>query len=136
MTDSDKISMYLDRLINDEDVRGRLSKSASSGKSALRRARGKGGVKKVASDAKVRRKAANALTAAQEAIDALTEPEKKPKKRWLKRLFVLALLSGGLYLALNAQARERLLGLAGLHPDDPINSAGPTNLESRDTPET
>lgn len=123
MTDTEKLSKYVDRLMNDDEVKGRLKKSASAGGAALRRTRKKG-ARKAARDATARRQAVKAVVAARTAIQKLNEPEKKPKSRWLKRFVFLSLIGAGVYLAVNEEAREQVKDLFGPDGDESVNSAG------------
>ncbi len=124
MADTDDIVKYLDRLMNDEKFQERLAKSASSGKSAVRRAKRKKSAAKAAGDPRIRRQLLAALSSASEAVEALNRPKKKPKRRWIKRILVLGVLGSGVYLATNEAARSQLMQAVGLDSEESLNSAG------------
>lgn len=114
MSTIEKMSPYIDRLMNDTDLQDSLRKTARTGGAAARRARSKGNAKKAAKDPKVRQQALTALLTAREAARTLSEPERKPKSRWLKRLLVLGVIGGIVYLVANEEAREKLMEAAGI----------------------
>lgn len=118
MNRTESMTTYVDRLINDEELRGTLGKTAKAGGSAARRIRKKG-PRKAAEDAKVRRQAMKAVVSAAEAVKALEQPKKKHKARWLKRLLFLGLVGCGIYLAINEPARNRLMEALGSESGEP-----------------
>lgn len=123
MSTTQKVTPYLERLMDDKDLQDSLKDFFKTGTSAAGRARGKGSAKKAAKDPKVRQQALTALLAARQAAITLREPEKKPKSRWLKRLFVLALIGAGFYVAVDEEARGRLLEAVGAAGSEPTEAS-------------
>lgn len=104
----DTLAPYLDRVMNDQDLQDRIRKTVKSGASTASRARGKS-PKKAAKDATLQKSALATLMTARGVVQAFQEPEKKPKKRWLRRLLLLGVLGGGVYLAVDEEARNKVL---------------------------
>lgn len=115
MAVTERVMPYAQRLMEDEEIQANLRSAIGSGKSALGRARRKGEPKKVVSDAKIRKQVLAAGLAGREAVAAIRKPSPKPKRRWLKRLLIVGLLTGGAYLAGESDARDRFIGLLGGH---------------------
>ena len=97
---------YVQRLIEDEDLRGNLVDAFNSAKSAYGRATDKGTVKAVTSDKKVQKEMRKAAEKLQEANDRLQKPKKKSK---LGRLILLALIGGIVALVVSEGARKAVL---------------------------
>ena len=100
---------YVQRLIEDEDLRENLKDAYSSAKKAYGRAtgNGKGTVKAVTSDKKVQKEMRQAAEALQEARERLQKPKKK--KHRLGRLIVLAIIGGVVALVVSEGARKAVL---------------------------
>jgi hypothetical protein len=101
---------YVQRLVEDEELRESLKDAFEAAKSAYGRAtgNGKGTVKAVTTDKKVQkdlRKAAESLQEASESIRA------KPKKRkgGIGRLLLLAVIGGAVAMAVSEGARKTVL---------------------------
>jgi hypothetical protein len=99
---------YVQRLIEDEDLRDNLKDAYSSAKKAYSRAtgNGKGTVKAVTSDKKVQKEMRQAAEALQEARERLQKPKKKHR---LGRLIVLAIIGGVVALVVSEGARKAVL---------------------------
>lgn len=101
---------YVQRLIEDEELRESLQDAFEAAKNAYGRAtgNGKGTVKAVTSDKKVQKEMRKAAESVQEASERLRS---KPKKRkgGLGRLLLLALLGGIVALAVSEDARKVVL---------------------------
>jgi hypothetical protein len=101
---------YVQRLIEDEDLRDSLKDAFESAKSAYGRAtgNGKGTVKAVTSDKKVQKDLRKAAESLQEASESLRE---KPKKRkgGLGRLLLIAIVGAVIALAVSEGARKAVL---------------------------
>ncbi len=98
---------YVQRLIDDEDLRDNLVDAFNSAKSAYGRATDKGTVKAVTSDKKVQKEMRKAAEKLQEANDRLQKPKKK--RGGLGKLILLALIGGVVALAVSEGARKTVL---------------------------
>jgi hypothetical protein len=99
---------YVQRLIEDEDLRDNLKDAYSSAKKAYSRAtgNGKGTVKAVTSDKKVQKEMRQAAEALQEARERLQKPKRKHR---LGKLIVLAIVGGVVALVVSEGARKAVL---------------------------
>jgi hypothetical protein len=97
---------YVQRLIEDEDLRDNLVDAFHSAKKAYGRATDKGTVKAVTSDKKVQKEMRKAAEKLQEANDRLQKPKKKGK---LGRIILLALVGGIVALVVSEGARKAVL---------------------------
>jgi hypothetical protein len=100
---------YVQRLIEDEDLRDNLKDAFNSAKKAYGRAtgNGKGTVKAVTSDKKVQKEMRQAAEALQEARERLQKP--KRKKHRLGKLLLLAIIGGVVALVVSEGARKTVL---------------------------
>ena len=100
---------YVQRLIEDEDLRENLQDAFKSAKKAYGRAtgNGKGTVKAVTSDKKVQKEMRQAAEALQEARERLQKPAKK--KHRLGKLIMLAIVGGVVALVVSEGARKAVL---------------------------
>lgn len=100
---------YVQRLIEDEDLRDNLKDAFNSAKKAYGRAtgNGKGTVKAVTSDKKVQKEMRQAAEALQEARERLQKP--KRKKHRLGKLLMLAIIGGVVALVVSEGARKAVL---------------------------
>jgi hypothetical protein len=100
---------YVQRLIEDEDLRENLQDALKSAKKAYSRATGNGKspVKAFTSDKKVQKEMRQAAEALQEARERLQKPRKK--KHRLGRLIVLAIIGGVVALVVSEGARKAVL---------------------------
>ncbi len=99
---------YVQRLIEDEDLRDNLKDAFNSAKKAYGRAtgNGKGTVKAVTSDKKVQKEMRQAAEALQEARERLQKPKKKHR---LGKLILLAIVGGVVALVVSEGARKAVL---------------------------
>jgi hypothetical protein len=101
---------YVQRLIEDEELRESLKDAFESAKSAYGRAtgNGKGTVQAVTGDKKVQKDLRKAAESLQEASESLRS---KPKKRkgGLGRLLLIAIVGAGIALAVSEGARKAVL---------------------------
>lgn len=104
-------SPYVQRLINDPELRGNIRTAYDQGrKAATRLQNGKGPAKALLDDKKLHKDLQAAAVALRDAGDALREPQKKPKrKRRIGRLLMLAVVGGVAALALSEGLRNKLL---------------------------
>lgn len=100
---------YVQRLIEDEDLRENLKDAFHSAKKAYGRATGNGKspVKAVTSDKKVQKEMRQAAEALQEARERLQKPAKK--KHRLGKLILLAIIGGVVALIVSEGARKAVL---------------------------
>ena len=100
---------YVQRLIEDEDLRENLQDAYKSAKKAYGRATGNGKspVKAVTSDKKVQKEMRQAAEALQEARERLQKPKKK--KHRLGKLLLLAIIGGVVALVVSEGARKAVL---------------------------
>ena len=100
---------YVQRLMEDEDLRESLKDAFESAKNAYGRAtgNGKGTVKAVTSDKKVQKEMRKAAERLQEANERLRRP--KRRKGGLGRLLLLGLLGGIIALVVSEGARKAVL---------------------------
>jgi hypothetical protein len=99
---------YVQRLIEDEDLRDNLKDAYSSAKKAYSRAtgNGKGTVKAVTSDKKVQKEMRQAAEALQEARERLQKPK---KKHGFGKLILLAIIGAVVALVVSEGARKAVL---------------------------
>ena len=98
---------YVQRLIDDEDLRDNLRTAYKSAKKAYSRMNGKGPTKAL-EDKKVQRDLSDAAASLREATDALRGGKKRKSGRKGK-LLVLGLVGGVLALALSEGLRKKVL---------------------------
>lgn len=101
---------YVQRLIEDEELRESLKDAFEAAKSAYGRAtgNGKGTVKAMTSDKKVQKEMRKAAESMQEASERLRSKTRK-RKGGLGRLLLLALLGGIIALVVSEGARKAVL---------------------------
>lgn len=100
---------YVQRLIEDEDLRESLKDAFDASKRAYGRAtgNGKGTVKAVTSDKKVQKELRKAAENLQEVSEKLREPKKR--KGGLGRLLLIAFVGAAIALAVSEDARKAVL---------------------------
>lgn len=101
---------YVQRLIEDEELRDSLRDAFEAARGAYGRAtgNGKGAVKAVSSDKKVQKDLRAAAESLREASERLKAPKKRKKSR-LGRLILFALVAGAIALVLSEDARKSVL---------------------------
>lgn len=102
---------YVQRLIEDEELRENLRDAFEAARGAYGRAtgNGKGTVKAVTSDKKVQKDLRSAAESLREASEAFKAPRKRRRKSRLGRLVLFALVAGGIALVLSEDARKTVL---------------------------
>ena len=104
-----KNNQYIQRLIEDEDLRQNLVDAYESARAAQARiANGKGPAKVVLDDKKFQKNLRDAAQSLKDAGDALREGKKK-RRGGFGRLLVLGIVGGGLAIALNEGLRKKVL---------------------------
>src|SRR3954451_23374840 len=103
---------YVQRLIEDEDLRDSLKDALEAAKNAYGRAtgNGKGTVKAVTSDKKVQKEMRKAAESVQEASERLRSEPKK-RKRGLRRMWLIAIVGAVIPLAVSEGARKAVLAV-------------------------
>jgi hypothetical protein len=100
---------YVQRLIEDEELRDSLRKAFEAARGAYGHATSNGStVKAVTSDKKVQRDLRTAAESLRDVSEQLRTPKKRKKSR-LGRLVLLALIGAGLALILSEDARKTVL---------------------------
>ncbi len=104
---------YVQRLVQDEDLRENLRTAFESGRTAYGRLNnGKGPAKALLDDKKLQKELKNAADSLRDASEALREgPKKKKRKGGLGRLILLSLVGGGVALAASSDLRNKVLDL-------------------------
>lgn len=102
---------YVQRLVEDEELRDNLREAFEAARGAYGRAtgNGKGAVKAVTSDKKVQKDLRNAAESLREASEAFTAKKKRKKKGRLGRLILFGLVAAGIALVLSEDARKTVL---------------------------
>jgi hypothetical protein len=101
---------YVQRLIEDEELRDSLRDAFEAARGAYGRAtgNGKGAVKAESSDKKVQKDLRSAAESLREASERLKAPKKRKKSR-LGRLILFALVGGAIALVVSEDARKTVL---------------------------
>ncbi|HEX5713258.1 MAG TPA: hypothetical protein VFX85_08100 [Solirubrobacterales bacterium] len=107
--DTARENPYVQRLIEDEELRDSLRDAFEAAKGAYGRAtgNGKGTVKAVTSDKKVQKDLRNAAESLKEASDRLRKPPKK--KHGFGKVLLIALIGAVVALAVSEGARKAVL---------------------------
>ena len=100
---------YVQRLIEDDDLRDNLRNAFESAREAFGRAtgNGKGPVKAVTSDRKVQKELRDAAESLRDASEQLRAPKKKKGK--LGRIILLGLVGAAIAIVLSEDARKTVL---------------------------
>jgi hypothetical protein len=99
-------NQYVQRFIEDEELRENVRNAFVSAKKAYARINGKGPVKAL-DDKKVQRELKEAASSLKEAADSLRGGKKRKRRKG--RLLVIALVGAGLALALSEDLRKKAL---------------------------
>jgi hypothetical protein len=99
---------YVQRLVEDEELRDNLRAAFESAKKAYSRIDGKGPVKALTDDKKTQKELKEAAASLKEASDALRGGKKK-KRKGFGRILLLGIIGGGLALALSEDLRKKVL---------------------------
>ena len=104
---ADTARPYVQRLIEDDDLRDNLREAYDAGRDAYARASGAKRPSDVLEDKKLQKDLRNASESLRAATDALREPKKK--KSTLGRLLLLVIVGAILALALSEELRKTVL---------------------------
>jgi adenylosuccinate synthase len=99
---------YVQRLVEDEELRDNLRTAFDSAKKAYARINGKGPMKALTEDKKTKKELKEAASSLRDAAEALRGGKKKRKRRFGKLLLV-GIVGGGLALALSEDLRKKAL---------------------------
>ena len=101
---------YVQRLVEDEELRESLRDAFEAARGAYTRAtgNGKGAVKAVTSDKKVQKDLRTAAESLREASEAFKAPKKRKKSR-LGRLILFGIVAGVIALVVSEDARKTVL---------------------------
>jgi hypothetical protein len=106
-----KDSPYVQRLVEDEELRENIMEGYESLKKAYGRlSNGKAPAKALLDDKKLQKDLRNAAISLRDAGEALREGPKRKKRHWGRRLLILA-VGAGLALALSEGLRQKVLDL-------------------------
>jgi adenylosuccinate synthase len=101
---------YVQRFVEDDELRDNLRTAYESARKAYTRmANGKGPVKAVTEDKKTQKELKEAATALKDAADSLRGGKKRRRGKRRGRLLVMAVVGGGLALALSEGLRKKVL---------------------------
>jgi len=106
-------NQYLQRLIEDEELRGNLMTAYGSARSAYARmTNGKPAGRALLEDRKLQRELGEAVTALRDASNSLREPpSRRRRRRGLRRMLLLSVIGGALALALSEGLRSKVLDM-------------------------
>jgi hypothetical protein len=99
---------YVQRLVEDEELRDNLRTAFDSAKKAYSRIDGKGPVKALTEDKKTQKELREAANSLRDAAEAL-RGKKKRKRGGLGKLLLVAIVGAGLALALSEDLRKKVL---------------------------
>jgi hypothetical protein len=103
-------NMYVQRIVEDAELRENLRTAFESARKAYTRmSNGKRPTKALMEDKKVQRELRDAASSLREAADSLRGGKKKRKRGRRGRVLLLALVGGGLALALSEGLRKKVL---------------------------
>ncbi|MEX2447486.1 MAG: hypothetical protein WD404_01935 [Solirubrobacterales bacterium] len=102
---------YVQRLIEDDELRDSLRDAFEAARGAYTRAtgNGKGTVKAVTSDKKVQKDLRSAAESLREASEQLQKPKRKRRRSRLGRLLLFGIVAAGIALVLSEDARKTVL---------------------------
>ena len=104
---------YVQRLIQDEELRDNIRTAYESGRSAYGRLNnGKAPAKALLDDKKLHKDLQSASDALRDASDALRDgPKKKKRKGGIGRLLLLGIIGGGVAIGVSSDLRNKVLDL-------------------------
>ena len=105
-----KDNPYVQRIVEDEELRENVRTAFESAKKAYARmSNGKGPVKAITEDKKTQKQLREAATSLREAADSLKNAKSGRKKRRRGRALMLLIIGAGLAIALNEGLRSKVL---------------------------
>jgi hypothetical protein len=101
---------YVQRLIEDQDLRDNLRTAYQSARKAYSRmANGKGPVKTLTEDKKTQKELREAASSLRDAADSLRGGKRRKRRGRFSKLLIVGLVGGGLALALSEDLRKKVL---------------------------
>jgi len=100
---------YVQRLVEDDELRDNLRTAFDSARKAYGRINGKGPVKALTDDKKTQKELKEAANSLRDAADALRGAKRKKKGRRFGRILLVGIVGGGLALALSEDLRKKVL---------------------------
>ena len=100
---------YVQRLVEDDELRDNLRTAFDSARKAYGRINGKGPVKALTDDKKTQKELKEAANSLRDAADALRGAKRKKKGRRFGRMLLVGIVGGGLALALSEDLRKKVL---------------------------
>jgi hypothetical protein len=120
-TTLESIQPYVEQLFDDSDVKKHLARASANLRGARTRADKAKSKKKALKDPTLRRRLLNSAQATVAAGVAIKQgPEKRARRSRRGWAVGLAAVGAGAYVATNAEARTRLLGLMGKSENEPV----------------
>jgi hypothetical protein len=105
-------NQYVQRFVQDEELRSNVRDALENARSAYARLNnGKSASKVVMEDKKFQKDLKNAADSLKEAGDALREGPKRKRRGGFGKLVLLAIIGGGLAIALSEDVRNKVLDL-------------------------
>jgi hypothetical protein len=129
---------YVQRLLQDEELRDNLRTAYESGRTAYGRLNnGKGPAKALLDDKKLHKELKNAADSLRDASEALRQgPKKKKRKGGIGRLLLLAIVGGGVALGVSSDLRNKVLDmLFGAEEEFDYTSTTAPSSPAPETPE-
>jgi hypothetical protein len=118
------IQPYVEQLFDDSDVQRHLARATANLRGARTRAGNAKSKKKALQDARLRQRLLDSAQAVVAAGVAIKQgPEKRARRSRRGWLVGIAAVGAGAYVATNAEARTRLLGLIGTNDDKPATAS-------------
>lgn len=125
MATLETIQPYVEQIFDDSDVQKHLARASANLRAARSRAGSAKSKKKALKDPTLRRRLLDGGRAAVAAAVAIKQGPEKQKRRGRRGwLLAIAGLGAGAFLATNAEARARLLGLLSANKNEPAPEAG------------
>jgi hypothetical protein len=104
------LAPYAEQLLNNKDVQDAIQRAAGAGRDTVQRARGQGAAKAV-KDKRLRRRVQQTAQASWDVWTAVESAATRRRPRWRRRIVLVTLAAAGTFVALNAEARQTVLGL-------------------------
>ncbi len=105
------LAPYAEQLLNNRDVQDAIQRATSAGRDSFQRARGTS-PRKAVTDKRLQRRLQETAQASFDAWNAVAESGKRKRRaHWGRRIVVVSVVAAGAFVALNADARQTVLGL-------------------------
>jgi hypothetical protein len=114
---------YASRLVESDYARDSLTDALDSLRAARKRASGKKPAR-IADDKKLYAQVRDAAGSLRDASRAVVKGKEPPKRSWGKRIVLVAVVGGGLAVAMSDDLRKQAMGLVGAARPDSAESGG------------